>query len=159
MVPWGAVIRIYALGSLAVRLEAWETITSLSLTPVPSEAYGTQYMFSSWIRHAQVDASRAGLTQGRNGFIISAARDLIFARPAMRPDIEDTDLSDEPEVAADDLLLNSLCEFDLAYCVIVFAKGQRRRLRCRKGPVRRVPRHADANLMYGSVHAVAQRDG
>jgi hypothetical protein len=29
----------------------------------------------------------------------------------------------------------------------------------RKGPVRCVPRHADANLMYGSVHADGQHDG
>ena len=118
------VIRIYALGSLAVRLEAWETVTSLSLRPVPSETYGPQYMYSSWIRHAQVDASRANLTQDRNGFIISAARDLMIVHPAMRPDIKDSHLSDEPRVATDDVLLNSLCEFDLAYCVIVFAKGQ-----------------------------------
>ena len=32
-------------------------------------------------------------------------------------------------------------------------------LRYRKGPVRCVPRHADVNLMCGSVHAVRQHDG
>jgi hypothetical protein len=35
----------------------------------------------------------------------------------------------------------------------------RRRPRYRKGTVSRVPRHADANLMYGSVHAGRQHDG
>ena len=34
-----------------------------------------------------------------------------------------------------------------------------RGVRYRKGPVRCVPRYADANLMYGSVHAVRQHDG
>jgi hypothetical protein len=34
-----------------------------------------------------------------------------------------------------------------------------RSVRYRKGPVRCVPRHADANLMYGSVHAIRQHDG
>jgi hypothetical protein len=29
----------------------------------------------------------------------------------------------------------------------------------RKGPVSCVPKHADANLMYGSVHAARQYDG
>ena len=34
-----------------------------------------------------------------------------------------------------------------------------RGVRYRKGPVRWVPRHADANLMYGSVHTVRQLGG
>jgi hypothetical protein len=114
------VIRIYMLGSLAVRLEAWETVTALALRPVPS---GTGRVYSSWIRHAQVDASRANLTDGRIGFIISAARELMVGHPAMRPDLTEADVVAEAEVTADDVLLNSLCEFDIAYCFIVFAKG------------------------------------
>jgi hypothetical protein len=56
------VIRLYVLGRLAVRLEAWETVSSIALRAVPSESYGPDYMYYSWIRHAQVDASRAGHT-------------------------------------------------------------------------------------------------
>jgi hypothetical protein len=117
------VIRIYALGSLAVRLEAWEIVRSLSLRPVPSETYGAEYIYSSWIRHGQVDAARANLTKERNGFIISAARELMVMHPAMRPDLTDADVPTEVDISADDVLLDSLCEFDMAYCVIVFANG------------------------------------
>ncbi|CAM4228866.1 Divergent AAA domain protein [Mycobacterium basiliense] len=117
------VIRIYVIGSLAVRLEAWETITSLSLQPVPSETYGADYMYSSWIRHGQVAASRANLTKERHGFLISAARELIVEHPAMRPDLTAADATFESDVTTDDLLLNSLCQFDFAYCIIVLAKG------------------------------------
>jgi hypothetical protein len=117
------VIRLYVLGSLALRLEAWETAAGLALNPVPSETYGTDYMFSSWIRHAQVDASRAHLTSDRNGFIISAARELMTEHPAMRPDLPDANVPADADITADDVLLNSLCEFDIGYCFIIFAKG------------------------------------
>lgn len=116
-------IRLYVLGGLAIRQEAWVTVTSIALVPVPSESY-SDYMYSSWIRHAQVDASRAGLAgTGRIGFIISAARELIVEHPAMRPDLDKVEFPPDAEITADDILLNSLCEFDLAYCFIVYTKG------------------------------------
>ncbi|AKK27336.1 helix-turn-helix domain-containing protein [Mycobacterium sp. EPa45] len=117
------VIRLYVIGSLAVRLEAWETVSSLALRPVPSESYGADYTYSSWIRHAQVDASRADLTSGRNGFIISAARELIVDHSAMRPDLDNIEFPSDTEITAHDVLLNSLCQFDLAYCFIVYTRG------------------------------------
>ncbi|WNG95001.1 helix-turn-helix domain-containing protein [Mycobacterium sp. ITM-2016-00318] len=117
------VIRLYALGSLAVRLEAWETAAAVALQPVPSDRYSNEYIYSSWIRHAQVDASRANLTDGRHGFIISAARELLVQHPPMRPDVAESDVPPEADVGPNDVLLNSLCQFDLAYCIIVFAKG------------------------------------
>ncbi|AEV73437.1 MULTISPECIES: helix-turn-helix domain-containing protein [Mycolicibacterium] len=115
--------RLYVVGGLAVRLEAWDTITSLTLRPVPSETYGDDYVWSSWIRHGQTLASRANLTEDpRGGFIISAARELMVEHPAMRPDLADTQVPAE-EITGSDVALNSLCEFDIAYCFVVAAMG------------------------------------
>lgn len=118
------VIRIYALGSLAVRLEEWQVVHHLALQPVPSNPYDRQYVYSSWIRHGQVDASRGELLPDRGGYLISAARDLLVRHPGMRPDMEDEEIPPADELAADDIILNSLAEFDIAYCFIVAAEGQ-----------------------------------
>ncbi|WP_237568729.1 AlbA family DNA-binding domain-containing protein [Mycolicibacterium lacusdiani] len=116
------VVRIYVLGSLAVRLEAWRTVHALALRPAPANVHDTGYVYSSWIRHGQVDASRADLTNDdRRGYLISGARELMAAHPTMRPDITDDQIP--AEVTATDTLLNSTCEFDLAYCFIVYAEG------------------------------------
>jgi hypothetical protein len=118
------VIRIYAIGSLAIRMAAWETVHSLAVRPVPSNPFDSNFIYASWIRHAQVDASRAGLTKDdRGGFLLSAARELMVNHPAMRPDIGDNEIPPVDEITADDVLLNTLCEFDIAYCVIVAAEG------------------------------------
>ncbi|MBW0016392.1 MAG: ATP-binding protein [Mycobacterium sp.] len=121
--------RIYVLGGLAVRLDAWETVNSLVLQPVPSNVHEPGYIYASWIRNAQVYASREELRDDgpdehgrrRGGFIISAARELMVEHPAMRPDLTDAQLP--TEITRDDLALNTLCEFDLAYCFIVDAMG------------------------------------
>jgi hypothetical protein len=42
--------------------------------------------------------------------------------PPMRPDLSDAQVPAE-EITADDVSLNSLCEFDIAYCLIVAAMG------------------------------------
>ncbi|SHU63705.1 putative transcriptional regulator with HTH domain [Mycobacteroides abscessus subsp. abscessus] len=118
--------RIYVLGSLAVRLEAWETVRQLALRPVPGNVHEPDYVFASWIRAAQVYASRAGLTDDpRGGYILSAARELMVLHPGMRPDLNDADIADG-EVTSADAALNSLCEFDIAYCFVVAAMGQGR---------------------------------
>jgi hypothetical protein len=125
----GVVERIYVIGGLAVRQEAWKTVHSLALRPVPTNIFQTEYVYSSWIRNAQVYATRANLNadpdepgRTRGGFIISAARELMVEHPVMRPDLTDTQVPAE-EITGDDLALNSLCEFDIAYCFVVAAMG------------------------------------
>lgn len=126
---FAVVIRIYVLGSLAVRLEAWETVKSLSLQPVPSSTSHPDFIYSSWIRNATVFVSRENLdadpdnpTRTRAGFILSAARDLMVEHPAMRPDLADSQVPAD-DITNNDIALNSLCEFDIAYCIIVAAMG------------------------------------
>ncbi|KIQ19234.1 AlbA family DNA-binding domain-containing protein [Rhodococcus sp. MEB064] len=124
------VIRIYVLGSLAVRQEAWGTVTYLSLQPVPSSTSYPDYVYSSWIRNATVSVARANLDlnsddptqQRRAGFILSAARDLMVEHAAMRPDLADIQVPAD-EITGTDAALNSLCEFDIAYCIVVAAMG------------------------------------
>jgi hypothetical protein len=117
------VIRIYAIGSLAVRMYYWETVHSLAIRPVTLPPFDT-WTYASWVRHAQVEASRAGLTRdNRGGYLISAARELVVNHPAMRPDIGDDEISPAEDLAPDDELLNSLCRFDIAYCFVVAAEG------------------------------------
>lgn len=114
--------RIYIVGSLAVRLKSWEILRSLVLRPVPGNAYEPAYVYSSWIRAAQVYASRAGLTDyRRGGNLLSAARELMVEHPAMRPDLSDEAIPHE--VSRSDSALNSLCQFDFAYCLVVAALG------------------------------------
>lgn len=114
--------RIYIVGGLAVRLKSWETVRSLVLRPVPGNAYEPDYVYSSWIRAAQVYASRAGLTDDRrSGNLLSAAREIMTQHPAMRPDLPARAMPEE--VTSSDAALNSLCQFDFAYCLVVAILG------------------------------------
>ncbi|MGO9929789.1 MAG: hypothetical protein ACLPLP_27760 [Mycobacterium sp.] len=119
------VIRIYALGSVAARQSDWETVHALALQAVPSTPHDTRYIYSSWIRHGQVEASRSHLIpDNRGGFLISAARDLLVEHTAMRPDVNDEEIPASEDLSGDDILLNSICQFDIAYCFVVAAEGR-----------------------------------
>lgn len=117
------ITRVYVLGGLAVRLRQWNFVHDLALRPYPPT--GDVYIYSSWIRHGQVDASREDLfPKGKGGLMISAARDLMSEQSAMRPDVPDSAVPSPGDLAHDDLLLNSLCQFDILYCLIVAAEGR-----------------------------------
>lgn len=105
--------RVYALGSCAVRLKVWAAVRELSL----GQAIRNDN-FPSWIREGQVDASNAQLfPKDKGGLMISTARLLIAQHPGMRPDL--LDVAPPDTLNQDDALLNSLCRFDVLYCVIV----------------------------------------
>jgi hypothetical protein len=119
------ITRVYVLGSLAVRLRQWAVVHHLSLRPYPPSGDVYVYVYSSWIRHGQVDASRADLFPERKGsLMISAARDLMSEQASMRPDVLDSAVPDSGGLAHDDVLFNSLCQFDILYCLIVASEGQ-----------------------------------
>lgn len=105
--------RVYAIGSCAVRLKLWTAVRELSLGQATRNDH-----FPSWIREGQVDASNAQLfPQDKGGLMISTARLLIAQHPGMRPDLSEVDPPDT--LNQDDSLLNSLCRFDVLYCIIV----------------------------------------
>ena len=55
------IVRCYIIGAAAVRCEAWSTISNLVLQPYPPKIDAFTYVYTSWIRHGQVQASRAEL--------------------------------------------------------------------------------------------------
>lgn len=119
------IVRLYALGSLAIRMGDWETLRSIVLRPAKIHPADNDYVHSSWIRHGHVEASRAGLTNGDDdtgAYLISASRRLLVAQAAMRPDLAADLFPNNP--ASDDVLLNSLCQFDILYCLLVVTEGQ-----------------------------------
>ena len=117
------IVRCYIIGAAAVRCEAWETVSHLVLQPYPPKIDAFTYVYTSWIRHGQVEASRAELfpADDRGSLMIPPARLLTIEHSAMRPDISDIAVNTEEVVPAGDFLLNSLCQFDILYCVIVAA--------------------------------------
>jgi hypothetical protein len=121
------VVRLYALGSLAVRLGDWETLRAIVLRPAKIHPADNDYIHSSWIRHGHVEAARAGLTKDDDdtgAYMISASRRLLVAQPSMRPDLTDALVPDTGNPASDDPLLNSSCQFDILYCLLVLTEGQ-----------------------------------
>lgn len=114
---------VYVLGSLAVRLGQWAVVRNLVLRPYPSSV--DSYTYSSWIRHGQVQASRENLfPKNEGGLMISAARALMAEQPNLHPDIPDIVVPDGGNLPNDDVLFNSLCQFDILYCLIVSVEGQ-----------------------------------
>lgn len=116
-------VRILAIGALAVRQQSWNLLSDLSNRPVQEG----DHEWSSWLRHAVTMASRAGLLQdsaghSRGGQALSLARALVAGSPVLRPDYSpDTQLPPADALEQDDWLLNSLCEFDLWWCILSLA--------------------------------------
>ena len=75
--------------------------------------------------HGQVAASSAKLFPKENdGMMISAAHVMMGEQPSMRPDVPDSVLQDPGDLTTIDMLLNSLCQFDILYCLIVETEGK-----------------------------------
>jgi hypothetical protein len=116
------ITRVYALGALAVRFGSWVTVRYAVQQQVESVP-GSAYIYATWLRHAQVEGSRAQLFPAdRGGMLISAARALVSDHPAMRPDVPDQAVGPADRLDDADELLNSLCQFDLAYCLTIAAE-------------------------------------
>jgi len=60
---------------------------------------------------------------GDNGtpFLISLALEKMHARPLLRPDIPSDD--EDEWVALKEVVLDSICSFDLLYCAVVYVEG------------------------------------
>ena len=117
------IVRCYSIGAAAVRCEAWSTISNLVLHSYPPKIDAFTYIYTSWIRHGQVEASRAHLfpADDRGSLMIPPARLLMVEHPVMRPDVPDTVSTNAEVILESDTILNSLCQFDILYCIIVAA--------------------------------------
>lgn len=116
--------RVEALGALATRFERWDFVRQLADQPPRGKV---PHYFRSWLRHASVEASRAGLL-GREdrtaGNLISVARTHIHRVPALRPDQADDSDHDADAPHAADSLLTSVCEFDALWCVVAQSNSE-----------------------------------
>ena len=119
------VTRVYLLGSLVVRLQRWSWVGDLALRRISTPG-SSDYFYSSWIRQGQVDASRGKVfpEDAGSGMMISLARALMQREASLRPDVSDRSLSDPEHLDERDVLLNSLCQFDLLYCIVVAVEGK-----------------------------------
>lgn len=125
--------RVEALGALAVRLHAWKTARALALQP-PLAAGTNRYL--SWLRHGLTEAANVRLMEADGqpirGSLIALGRNHIHQIPALRPD-RWNDESHDPDlrapVAASDMLLDSLCQFDALWCLVALTEGGSAKIR------------------------------
>lgn len=119
------IVRAYVIGAAAVRYRAWGVVRDLVLHP--SSAHPSlNYVYSSWIREGQVKASRSELFPGdsRGSLMIPSARLLAIEHAAMRPYLPSAETSIDDSYDSPDRLLDSLCQFDILYCLVVAAEGR-----------------------------------
>lgn len=121
------IVRAYVIGAAAVRYRAWGVVRDLVLHP--SSAHPSlDYVYSSWIREGQVKASRSKLfpSDSRGSLMIPSARLLAIEHAAMRPYLPSVETSTDDSYDSPDRLLDSLCQFDILYCLVVAAEGRHR---------------------------------
>lgn len=119
------IVRAYVIGAAAVRYRAWGVVRDLVLHP-SSARPSLDYVYSSWIREGQVKASRSELFPGdsRGSLMIPSARLLAIEHAAMRPYLPSVETSTNDGHDSPDRLLDSLCQFDILYCLVVAAEGR-----------------------------------
>lgn len=118
------ILRVFAVGATVVRTRRWSMMRTIVDRPVPVAPH---YTYGTWLRHALVQASRAGLLLNedggkRGGQVLSLARRLIAGSRLLRPDRGPTaKVTVGEDLADDDWILNSLCQFDVLWCVLARA--------------------------------------
>ena len=115
--------RLYVIGSAAVRLKAWGILPCLVIKFPRNNLKPAKPVV--WIRDGQVRAIRAGLlsSEKQGAYMLPAARRLIFEHAPMRPDVPESRLPDNlADLKDDDVLLNSLAQFDILHCLVAAVK-------------------------------------
>lgn len=118
------ILRVFAVGATVVRTRRWSMMRTIVDRPVPVAPH---YTYGTWLRHALVQASRAGLLldddgRERGGQVLSLARRLIAESRLLRPDRGPAArVTVWEDLADDDWILNSLCQFDVVWCVLARA--------------------------------------
>ncbi|MCZ1075622.1 AlbA family DNA-binding domain-containing protein [Rhodococcus sp. A5(2022)] len=109
-------VRVFLLGSYITRRRKWQFLPWLVNRKITLSG---GYEYSSWIRHALVTVSRAEVLKadgdGKGGSILAVARAHGRDTPSLCRDIL---APVEVEASSGDPLLNSLCQFDLWWCMI-----------------------------------------
>ncbi|WP_347587134.1 ATP-binding protein [Streptomyces sp. B6B3] len=126
---WSIITRVEAIGAAAIRGGNWEQVRQLVLQR-PDDHRVASYYYVSWLRHALTEAARERIPEMhgsvrdtlRPGVLVHAARAVIHRLTALRMDFPDDTAfgTGEPE-RGDGPLLDSICQFDAAACVVSFA--------------------------------------
>lgn len=107
-------LRLMAVGAYVLRAEAWWAVVCLVDRPVDD-------YHLIWLRHAITFASRAELLSGDgrgDALLLVKARSLVVNHPELSPDIGPVRVvRSNEEFMANDVALNSLCQFDFLWCV------------------------------------------
>jgi len=120
--------RVLALLAMIVRFRAWAFVPDLVLKQIGPG--GDDYTYHSWMRHAVTEASRQNLLLQEdgapaNGALLSFAREAVRRVPALRFDLAAEEVDRQtllpPEGEPDDLL-DSLCQADFLWCLVVVTK-------------------------------------
>jgi hypothetical protein len=112
------VIRIFAVGAYAVRLEEWGAVRKLALQTFPEFPHRSAGDEEHWLRHATIRAAWGKLLDSsgpqlvKGGELISFAQRLIDVEPGLRPDLPQRD----------ERLVDSIAQFDLLVLLVVSAK-------------------------------------
>lgn len=115
--------RLYVIGSAAVRLKAWGILPCLVIKFPRNNLKPAKPVV--WIRDGQVRAVCAGLlsSEKQGAYMLPAARRLMVEHAPMRPDVPESRLPDNlADLKDDDVLLNSLAQFDILHCLVVAAE-------------------------------------
>lgn len=133
------ILRLFCIGAAAIREEAWWSVRLLVDRRV--DGY-----YLVWLRHGLTMAARADLLLGRSregALVLTLARALAANNPALRSDIGlIPPVADADPLPDDDSMLDSLCQFDIAWCTYAVAAH---------------PGTRDGQLMYPSCSALQQR--
>jgi Putative DNA-binding domain len=120
--------RVLAAIAMAVRLEEWSSVRTLTLRQVGASVFPYQ----SWLRHADVQATETqqseSITHGRTvpGLLIAVARQRLAGVPALCADLAGAStpppIGEQP--AEHDDAMDSLCQADFLWCVVAASQGR-----------------------------------
>ncbi len=104
---YAVIIRVYALGALAVREKNWAAVRALAEPRPTGQAFR---VYGSWLRHALTMAARAGMFESEEkAGLLASAHNVIRDNAALRPD----------RSADDSQILDSLIQFDVYGALVV----------------------------------------
>lgn len=119
---------VLALLAMIVRFRAWTFVPDLVLRQIGPG--GDAYTYHSWMRHAVTEASRQNLLLQEdgapaNGALLSFAREALRRSPVLRFGLAVEDVERQklyPDGFERDDLLDSLCQADFLWCLVVVTK-------------------------------------
>lgn len=112
----------YLIGAAALRMKRWDVLRDLVLTDYRSGKTDIRYV--TWIRAAQVGASRSSEFDAKAGLTINEAHAIAAEFPSVCADIDPKMVGQDIKPSKPDVLLDSLCQFDLLHVMLVHVLGQ-----------------------------------